>query len=100
MPRATAQVGDVIIAETDKWEFVEGNVYFPPGTLKEEVLQPSSHSTYCSWKGDATYNNVVVDGKTLENVVWHYPKCFDKAKYIENYYAFYKDQGVEVVVED
>ncbi|KAJ2983595.1 hypothetical protein NQ176_g575 [Zarea fungicola] len=100
MPRATARVGQVVVAETEQWEFVEDNVYFPPETIRQELLQPSNHSTYCSWKGQATYNNVVADGKTLENVVWHYHTCFDKAKYIENYYAFYKDKGVEVVIED
>jgi hypothetical protein len=27
MPRAVAKVGDHIIAETDTWEVVEGNIY-------------------------------------------------------------------------
>lgn len=27
MPRATAQVGEVVVARTEQWEFVEGNVY-------------------------------------------------------------------------
>lgn len=27
MPRATARVGQVVVAETEQWEFVEDNVY-------------------------------------------------------------------------
>jgi hypothetical protein len=27
MPRATAKIGDKVIAQTDSWENVEGNVY-------------------------------------------------------------------------
>ncbi|RMZ91555.1 hypothetical protein DV736_g1196, partial [Chaetothyriales sp. CBS 134916] len=98
MPRAIARVGNVVIAETDKWEVVEGN--FPPSSTNQDLLKPSDHFTYCSWKGHATYRTVVADGKTLENVAWFYPKCFDKAKHIENSYAFYKNQGVEIITED
>jgi uncharacterized protein (DUF427 family) len=52
-----------VIAETDRHELVEGNVYFPPDTVKAEYLKPSSTHTVCGWKGTASYYTVVVDGK-------------------------------------
>ena len=51
-----------VIAETDKFELVEGNVYFPPETVLPEYLKPSSTHTVCGWKGTASYYTVVVDG--------------------------------------
>lgn len=30
MPKATAKVNGVVVAESDNYEFVEGNIYFPP----------------------------------------------------------------------
>lgn len=71
------------------FRYIVSNVsQFPPDTVKQELLQPSNHSTYCSWKGIAIYNNVIADGQTIENAVWHYHSCFDKAKHIEKFYAF------------
>lgn len=36
MPRATAQIGEVVVAQTEHWEFVEGNVYVWPFFWLEE----------------------------------------------------------------
>ena len=32
-----------MIAESDKFEIVEGNVYFPPESVKSEFLRPSDN---------------------------------------------------------
>lgn len=54
---AKASVDATTLAETETYEFVEGNVYFPPSSLadKEKVFTPSSHRTFCPWKGEAHY---------------------------------------------
>jgi uncharacterized protein (DUF427 family) len=65
MPRA--QWNSAILAETDIHEIVEGNVYFPLSSVKQEYLRPSDHTTFCHWKGTASYYHVEVDGKINEN---------------------------------
>lgn len=60
---AKATVGNTIIAETDTWEEVEGNVYFPPASVKTEYLTKTDHSTHCPWKGDASYYNIRAGGE-------------------------------------
>ncbi|KAI9171095.1 hypothetical protein HJFPF1_00575 [Paramyrothecium foliicola] len=95
---ATASVGDTIIAETDAWEEVEGNVYFPPSTVKRTYLSETDHSTFCPWKGHASYYTIDVDGSKLDNAAWYYPQAYEKAAGIENYVAFYKSK-VKVVVD-
>src|SRR5437870_752688 len=52
---ARATWNGAVIAESDRFEIVEGNVYFPPETVKQEYLQPSDTHTVCWWKGTASY---------------------------------------------
>ncbi|HEY6351964.1 MAG TPA: DUF427 domain-containing protein [Candidatus Angelobacter sp.] len=92
MPKATWN--GQVVAESDKFETVEGNIYFPPGTLKQEFFTPSTHATICSWKGTAHYYNVVVDGKENKNAAWYYPDPSDAAKNIKDHIAFW--HGVQV----
>lgn len=91
---ATASVSGTTLAETDTYEFVEGNVYFPPNSIesKDEVLTPSSngHTTWCPWKGEASYYDVHVNGQVIENGAWYYPTTFEKAAHIKDFIAFCK----------
>ncbi|HEY6972299.1 MAG TPA: DUF427 domain-containing protein [Candidatus Angelobacter sp.] len=83
-----------VIAESDKYETVEGNIYFPPGAVKREYLTPSTHTTRCAWKGTAHYYDVLVDGKENKNAAWYYPEPSQAAKNIKDHVAFW--QGVQV----
>ena len=89
---AKATVDGKVIAETDYYEFVEGNVYFPIDSVKDksQLFSPSSHSTYCPWKGTSSYYDVKLDGKSLENAAWYYPEPFEKAMHIKDHVAFCK----------
>ncbi|KAL4804581.1 hypothetical protein BDV18DRAFT_142241 [Aspergillus unguis] len=99
MPRAVAKVGDRIVAETDSWETVEGNIYFPFSSIKDQsILQPTELSTFCPWKGHASYWTISVDGKTIENALWTYKEPYDAAMNIKDHVAFYKNK-VDIVEE-
>jgi uncharacterized protein (DUF427 family) len=84
-----------VIAETDRYELVEGNVYFPPESVKRELLKPSPKHTVCGWKGTASYYTVVVDGKENRDAAWYYPDPKPAAARIKDYIAFWR--GVTVV---
>jgi len=94
MPKATWN--GAVLAETDsaKVEIVEGNVYFPPEAVNKTLLRDSLTHTVCSWKGTASYYDVVVDGKTNKDAAWYYPETKDAAKNVKGYIAFWK--GVEL----
>jgi uncharacterized protein (DUF427 family) len=51
----TATWNGATIAESDKTVVVEGNHYFPPGSVHKEFLQASPTTTRCPWKGKAGY---------------------------------------------
>ncbi len=83
-----------VIAESDNTESVEGNHYFPPGSLKEEFFKDSSTTTVCGWKGTANYYTIEVDGQTNADAAWVYRDPKEAASNIKDYVAFWK--GVEV----
>jgi uncharacterized protein (DUF427 family) len=90
MPHATAKVNGTTIAESDSYETVEGNIYFPPESLveKDKTFKPTSTVTHCPWKGAASYYTVAVDGQELKDAAWYYPAPFDKAQNIKDHVAF------------
>jgi uncharacterized protein (DUF427 family) len=83
-----------VLAESDKFETVEGNVYFPPQALRMEYFRPSDTHTVCGWKGVASYFDVVVDGQLNKDAAWYYPEVKTAADNIKGYVAFWR--GVEV----
>jgi uncharacterized protein (DUF427 family) len=85
----------VVLAESNQCVEVEGNQYFPPGTVKQEYFKPSAAHTVCPWKGTASYYDVEVNGKRNQGAAWFYPEPKPAAKQIEGYVAFWKGVKVE-----
>jgi uncharacterized protein (DUF427 family) len=88
-----------VIAESNDTIYIEGNQYFPPSSVNMQYLKPSDTHTTCPWKGEASYYDVVVDGKTNKDAAWYYPKPKDGSidivkKDFTNYVAFW--HGVQV----
>lgn len=93
MPRAIWN--DQVIAESDDFEMVENNVYFPPNSVRRDFLRDSKKHTVCGWKGTASYYDVVVDGEVNADAAWYYPEAKEAAKNIEGYVAFWRGVKVE-----
>ena len=83
-----------VLAESDKTEEVEGNVYFPPDSVRKEYLKSSQTPYTCPWKGECQYYDVVVKQDVNKDAAWAYPDPKPAAKNIEGYVAFWR--GVEV----
>jgi len=94
MPRAIWN--GVVVAETDRYETVEGNIYFPPESLRREYFQPSPTHTTCPWKGQASYYTLVVNGQENKDAAWYYPDPKPAAANIRGYVAFWKGVKVEL----
>jgi len=92
---ARAMWNGQVLAESDTYEVVEGNVYFPREAVKHEALQDSGTHTTCPWKGVASYYDVVVDGKVNKDAAWYYPEPKDAARNIRAHVAFWKGVQVE-----
>jgi uncharacterized protein (DUF427 family) len=52
-------------------------------------LVKTEHSTYCPYKGDASYYSLSAGGDTVENAVWSYETPYDEVMEIKEHLAFY-----------
>jgi uncharacterized protein (DUF427 family) len=64
---AKAVWNNTVLAESDQYEMVEGNVYFPPESVKWDYLKPGDRQYTCPWKGKVTYYDIVVGDEVKEN---------------------------------
>ena len=92
MPKAVWN--GTVIAESKEYEVVEGNIYFPPNSVKMEFLRKSDTPYTCPWKGECQYFDIVINKKTNKDAAWSYPEPKPAAKNIKGYVAFWR--GVEV----
>jgi uncharacterized protein (DUF427 family) len=83
-----------VLADSQDTIELEGNQYFPPDSVNWDALVESSTTSVCSWKGQASYYSVDVNGQRLNDAVWTYREPLTAAAQIANYVAFWK--GVEV----
>jgi uncharacterized protein (DUF427 family) len=86
----------VVLAESDKYEVVEGNFYFPSESVKWEYLAKGDRQYTCHWKGEASYWDITVDGKTNRNAAWSYPDPKPAARNIKGSLAFERGKGIKV----
>ena len=95
MPNATWNGAVIAQAKAGEIEMVEGNVYFPPGTVDKSFLRESQTHTVCPWKGTASYYDVMVSGEVNKDAAWYYPSTKPEAAHIEGYVAFWKGVTVD-----
>ena len=89
-----------LLAESDDTIIVEGNHYFPAGSVNRDFFEDSVTHTNCYWKGQASYYSVTVDGNTNADAAWYYPEPFDAADVIKDYVAFWRGVEIEAGADD
>jgi uncharacterized protein (DUF427 family) len=72
--------------------------YIPREDVDMTLLERSAHTTYCPYKGDCAYYNIVSGGERTLNAVWTYEAPYDAVAAIRNYLAFYP-QRVDAIEE-
>ncbi|MBW8828932.1 MAG: DUF427 domain-containing protein [Burkholderiales bacterium] len=84
-----------VIAQSDDTVVVEGNHYFPESSLNKQYVTFSNHRTSCSWKGQAHYYSLMVNGEMNPDAVWYYPEPSEAAREIKGRVAFWNGVKVE-----
>ena len=85
----------VVLAEAPRTIRLEGNHYFPPGSLNREYFAASRTRSVCPWKGVASYYTVVVDGQANPDAAWYYPRPSPLARRVRDHVAFWNGVRVE-----
>lgn len=63
--------------------------YIPPEDVKLEFFTPTTRTTFCEWKGAASYNTIKVGDKMVPNAAWYYRQPTHPYEALANYVAFY-----------
>ena len=81
--------GAILLTETD-----HGPVYYLPRTdVRFDLLEAFERSTYCPFKGHASYWRIRGDaGEHAQPIVWGYANPYDEVSGLSEYVAFYSDQ--------
>jgi uncharacterized protein (DUF427 family) len=68
-------VNGTVVAEAPADEIIsiEGNSYFPPGSLAGGLLAESPTPYTCPWKGPAQYWDLHTPQGTIHDGAWSYP---------------------------
>jgi uncharacterized protein (DUF427 family) len=95
--RVVVRVGDQVVADTTAaLALRESNYpavqYIPLADVDQSLLKDSATSTYCPYKGDASYYTLVTAGGELADVIWTYREPYAAVADIAGHVAFYADK--------
>jgi uncharacterized protein (DUF427 family) len=95
--RVVVTVGGKVVADTrDALTLREASYpavqYIPRRDVDMAELTRSEHTTYCPYKGGASYFSIPAGGDRSVNAVWTYETPFEAMAQIKDYVAFYPDR--------
>jgi len=97
-------VNGQVVAETRRPALVKETshppVYFiPPEDVNGDLFRPSKKSSFCEWKGQAIYYDVVVGDQVIKDVAFSYPSPTERFEAVRNWISFYAGPMDEVTVD-
>jgi uncharacterized protein (DUF427 family) len=87
--RVIAKTDDALVLQESTYRPV---YYLPLDAVDADVLESSTHRTYCPYKGDASYFSLADGDEVSENAVWTYLTPYDAVSAIAGRVAFYPNQ--------
>src|ERR1700732_2682376 len=99
--RVVVTVGGKVIADArDALTLREASYpavqYIPRRDVDMAALTRSKHTTYCPYKGDASYYSIPAGGDRSRNAVGGCEQPFEAMARIKDYVAFYPDRVDEI----
>ena len=94
----------VVVAETtDAWSVLETShpptYYLPRDAWREGALRPAAGSSFCEWKGDARYLDVVSGDVVAPRAAWGYPDPVPRYAALRDHVAVYPAAMGECTVD-
>ncbi|MGW0158225.1 DUF427 domain-containing protein [Mycobacterium sp. NPDC003323] len=73
-------------------------LYVDPAHVRTDLLQPSTTTSYCNYKGRAVYWSAVVGDAVLSDIAWSYPEALPESSVIKGFLSF-DEKRVEMIAE-
>ena len=95
--RVVVKLGGLVIADTtEALTLREASYpvvhYIPRKDVDMAALERSDTSTYCPFKGDASYYSIPAGGAGSGDAIWTYEAPYDAVAAIKDHLAFYPDR--------
>ena len=74
--------------------------YLPPDDLTEGVFQPNERRSFCEWKGQAAYYDILVGEQRAEAAGWYYPAPVPRFAALKDHVAIYPSRMEACYVND
>jgi uncharacterized protein (DUF427 family) len=92
--RVRAEVGGRTVLDTRRGTLLHETallpvLYVPEDDLEAGAFTPSTHTTHCPFKGDATYRDLRVGDRHVPNALWAYPDPLPAASWLAGRAALY-----------
>jgi uncharacterized protein (DUF427 family) len=97
------RVGEKVVADSRSALTLQESTYpavqyIPMADVDQSVLRRTDTSTYCPFKGDASYYSVATPTGVVDDVIWTYESPHPAVAEIAGHVAFYPDRA-ELTVE-
>jgi uncharacterized protein (DUF427 family) len=66
--------------------------YVPLSDIDSELLESSDTTSYCPYKGEASYYSVRTGDGVVKDAIWFYDEPYDAVSEIAGHVAFYPDR--------
>ena len=101
--RVVVSVAGRVVANTERALVLQESTYpavqyIPLADVDQTLLQRTENSTYCPFKGDASYYSITVGGERSVDAIWTYQDPYAAVSEIKNHVAFYPDR-VDAIAE-
>lgn len=102
--RVVVEFGGTVIAEsTATWRVLETShppvFYIPPEDVRVELLLASTKTSYCEFKGEARYYDIVVGDQVSEAAAWCYSEPLPGFEQIGYAITFYPGRVERATVD-
>ncbi len=96
--RVTVSIGGQVVATSDQALVIEETkhdpvFYLPPADVEMGCFEATDHSTYCPFKGHASYWSFKHNDEVEENVVWSYQDPDEEVAELKGLLSFYTDRA-------
>jgi uncharacterized protein (DUF427 family) len=71
---------------------IRPRLYVPIGDVRADALEPSEQTSFCPFKGDASYRSLRVGDRLAQDALWLYEHPIATAPWLEDYAGVYEDR--------
>jgi uncharacterized protein (DUF427 family) len=102
--RVVVKAGGKVVADTTAALTLQESTYpavqyVPLADVDRSLLSPTATTSYCPYKGDASYYSIPAAGDKAVDAIWEYKEPRDAVAQIKDHIAFYPNRvdSIEVL---